>query len=67
MHNKLEDWGKELLTKNSHFYIIDFDNIGDLIMPIRLDVTYADKATESIRIPANIWRKNTKKVSSYLF
>lgn len=66
VHKKLEDWEKELLTNQSNFYIIDFDNVGGLVMPILLDVTYADKTTEHIRIPAEIWRKNTNRVSKLL-
>ena len=35
-------------------------------MPILLDVTYADGSTEHVRIPAEIWRRNSKKVSKLL-
>lgn len=35
-------------------------------MPILLEVTYADNTKENIRIPAEIWRKNTSKVSKLL-
>lgn len=66
MHKKLEDWEKELLTNKSNFYIIDFKNVGGLVMPILLEVTYADNTKENIRIPAEIWRKNTSKVSKLL-
>jgi len=65
-HKGLKDWEKELLTNESNFYIFDFENIGGLVMPILLDVTYADNTKESIRIPAEIWRKNTHKVSKLL-
>jgi hypothetical protein len=65
-HKGLKDWEKELLTNESNFYIIDFENIGGLVMPILLGVTYADNSKESIRIPAEIWRKNTQKVSKLL-
>lgn len=65
-HKGLKDWEKELLTNESNFYIFDFENVGGLVMPILLDVTYADNTKESIRIPAEIWRKNTQKVSKLL-
>jgi len=32
-------------------------------MPIIVELTYADKTTEQVHIPAEIWRKNSKKVS----
>lgn len=35
-------------------------------MPILLDITYQDSSTEHLRIPAEIWRKNTKAVSKLL-
>ncbi len=66
MHNKLEDWEKELLTNESNFYIFDFENIGGLVMPILLEITYADNTKENIRIPAEIWRKNNNKVSKLI-
>ncbi|XPF92689.1 M1 family metallopeptidase [Colwellia sp. RE-S-Sl-9] len=65
-NKKLEDWEKTLLTNESNFYIIDFNNIGGLVMPILLEVTYADNSKENIRIPAEIWRKNSSKVSKLL-
>jgi len=65
-HKKLEDWEQALLTNESNFYIIDFKNIGGLVMPILLDITYADNTKEHLRIPAEIWRKNNEKVSKLL-
>ena len=50
----------------SKFYVIDFSNHGGLVMPILLDITYADSTTEHLYIPAEIWRRNTKKVSKLL-
>ena len=32
-------------------------------MPIILDLTYADNTVERITLPAEIWRRNSKKVS----
>ncbi len=63
---KLKPWQKALLEQDSKFYVIDFENKGGLVMPILLDVHYADGSKEHIRIPATIWRKNTKKVSKLL-
>jgi len=36
------------------------------VMPIILDITYADNSAEHIFIPAEIWRRNSKKVSKLL-
>ncbi|XQW84682.1 M1 family metallopeptidase [Thalassotalea piscium] len=62
-HKKLKQWEKDLLVDKRNFYIIDFNNIGGLVMPILLDITYADGEVEHVRIPAEIWRKNSKSVS----
>jgi len=62
----LETWQKDLLVNGSNFYTIDFSNKGGLVMPILLDITYADSSTEQLYIPAEIWRKNSKKVSKLL-
>jgi len=63
---ELEPWQKDLLVNNSNFYIIDFSNHGGLVMPILLDITYTDKSTEQLYIPAEIWRQNSKTVSKLL-
>lgn len=63
---KLEQWQKELLLNQSNFYLIDFENKGGLVMPIILDITYADGTSEHMNIPAEIWRQNSKKVSKLL-
>jgi hypothetical protein len=65
-YEELEPWEQALLTNDSNFYVIDFSNHGGLVMPILLDITYADNTTEHIYIPAEIWRKNSKKVSKLL-
>ncbi|MCC5921916.1 MAG: M1 family metallopeptidase [Cyclobacteriaceae bacterium] len=54
---------KALFDKGYHFYQIDFENVGGMLMPIILEFTYTDGSTEEVRIPAEIWRKNEKKIS----
>lgn len=63
---KLEQWEKDLLLTQSSFYIIDFENKGGLVMPIILDITYADGSIENMKLPAEIWRKNANKTSKLL-
>jgi len=65
-HKKLEAWEKDILVNDSKFYIVDFHNKGGLVMPILLDITYADNSKEHLRIPAEIWRKNSKTVSKLI-
>jgi hypothetical protein len=63
---KLEDWEKDLLVNGSKFYVLDFKNIGGLVMPIILDITYTDGTTEHLKLPAEIWRRNPDQVSKLL-
>ncbi len=62
----LKEWQTNLLVNDSNFYIIDFSNKGGLVMPLLLDITYADSSTERLYIPAEIWRQNSKKASKLL-
>lgn len=43
-------------------YEVAFSNKGGLVMPIILEWTYKDGTKEIERIPAQVWRKNEKKV-----
>ena len=63
---KLSDEDKQLLNSNKQFYELTFSNIGGLVMPLIIEVTYADNSTEVIRIPAEIWRQYENKVSRVL-
>jgi hypothetical protein len=65
-NKKLEQWQKDLLVDERNFYIVDFENKGGLVMPIILDLTFADNTVERVTLPAEIWRRNSKKVSKLL-
>ena len=57
---------KELLKTQGNFYVIDLKNLGGLVMPVVLKVTYEDDKSEEIRLPAQIWRRNPDEVSKLL-
>ena len=65
-NKKLEQWQKDLLLDERNFYIVDFENKGGLVMPIILDLTFADNTVERVTLPAEIWRRNSKNVSKLL-
>ena len=46
--------------------MIDFKNIGGLVMPVILSVTYDNGKSEEVRIPAEVWRHDPKKFSKLL-
>lgn len=60
---KLEPDQIELLNSNDNYYQLTFNNIGGIVMPLVVDFEFenGDKMIE--RIPAEIWRKNTKTIS----
>jgi hypothetical protein len=64
-NNSDPEWKKkalvEAIEKDEGYYIFEFSNEGGLIMPIPLELTYEDGTKELIRIPVEIWRKNSHR------
>jgi hypothetical protein len=54
------------LNSGKNFYELSFSNKGGLVMPIILQVDFADGTNEVIRIPAEIWRREENAVSKVL-
>ncbi len=63
---KLKEWETELHENEDHFTMVDFKNIGGLVMPVILELTYDNGKSEIVRIPAEVWRHNPKKFSKLL-
>jgi hypothetical protein len=61
--SKLTPQQRALLDKEMFFYEIHFKNIGGLVMPLIVQFTFADGTTEVHRIPAEIWKLDSKNVS----
>jgi hypothetical protein len=57
----LDEEGRKKYS-SKHLYEISFSNKGGLVMPIILEWTFKDGTKQIERIPAQIWRKNEKKV-----
>ena len=68
--SELEDWERAVLERalkeDKHYYILEFSNHGGLVMPILLQLTYADKTTERLDIPAEIWRRQSGHVKKLI-
>ena len=60
---KLSDEQKATLSNLPNAYVVDFENVGGLVMPLILEMEFEDGSTESRFIPAEIWRRNNEKVS----
>ncbi len=67
---KLEPWELKALERavkeDKNYYVLDFSNKGGLVMPIILELTFADDSTEMMRIPAEIWRRTPRAVSKLI-
>ncbi|MEM0953922.1 MAG: M1 family metallopeptidase [Pseudomonadota bacterium] len=66
----LEDWERRTLERalaeDKNYYVLEFSNHGGLVMPILLQLTYADGSSERLDIPAEIWRRNARAVSKLI-
>ena len=66
----LEDWERDVLTRaveeDKNYYVLEFSNIGGLVMPIILQMTFADGTTEDLHIPAEIWRRTPDAVKKMI-
>jgi hypothetical protein len=60
---KISKEDMQLLNANKQFYELTFSNLGGLVMPLIIEVTFADNTVEIIRIPAEIWRQYEDKVT----
>lgn len=58
----LADWEKELLNTKENFYFLEFSNVGGLVMPVIVEIEYADGTSETRRWPAQLWRRNPNSV-----
>jgi aminopeptidase N len=45
------------------FYRFAFRNVGGVVMPIPLKLDFTDGSTETVRIPAEVWRRNSERVT----
>jgi len=64
-YGRFKQKSEHLPTLNAglYFYELGFKNIGGLVMPLILEVTYLDGSSEVIRIPAEIWRRQEENIS----
>jgi hypothetical protein len=64
------DWMREALdqavAEDLNYYVLEFSNLGGLVMPIILRIGYADDSTEDLYLPAEIWRRSPTAVKKLL-
>jgi len=54
------------VKEDKNYYVLNFSNLGGLVMPILLDLTFENGEKETMMIPAEIWRRSPKKVSKLI-
>lgn len=68
--DELETWEYEALVRavedDEFIYFVDFENLGGLPTPLPLTITNADGSTDSLMIPAEIWRRDYRSVTKLL-
>jgi peptidase M1-like protein len=57
---------RALLATKRHFNVFDFENLGGLVMPLIIELTFEDGTRETHRIPAEIWRRSPERVSKMI-
>ena len=61
-YNSISEKEKTIINAGYHFYEIEFENLGGLVMPIILKFNYKDGKQEIKRIPAEIWKINSETI-----
>ncbi len=66
----LKDWEKEVYERamqdDNFYYFVDFENVGGLLSPLPLTLTYEDGSTEDLMVPVEIWRRNSEAVTKLI-
>jgi len=67
---KLEPWERSTLARavkeDKNYYVLEFSNLGGLVMPIILELSFEDGSTQTQYIPAEIWRRSPKAVKKLI-
>ncbi len=61
--DKLTASERELLKTKKIFYLVEFENLGGVVMPLPLRLTYSDGTTEDIYLAPEIWRYDQQRAS----
>ncbi|MFZ6819379.1 M1 family metallopeptidase [Undibacterium sp. Ji22W] len=66
MMKSLDEDEKAMLKSGKHFYLVDFSNVGGLVMPLILEIQLQSGKKVVQRIPAEVWRYNSKKFTKLI-
>ncbi|MEQ1825037.1 MAG: M1 family metallopeptidase, partial [Pirellula sp.] len=54
--SEMSESEKRLNENTDKFYLVSLKNVGGLVMPVILNLTFEDGSNREVRIPAEIWR-----------
>lgn len=54
------------VLEDKAYYILEFSNLGGLVMPLLLGIEFSDGERLRLDLPAEIWRRNPHRVSKLL-
>jgi len=54
---------RKLIKQKTNFYVITLRNVGGLVTPIPLTIRFDDATSETLPLPAAIWRKDPRSVN----
>ena len=63
---KLDPEDRKLFSTPHCYTTVEIRNVGGLVSPIILELQFADGTSETVRIPAEIWRYDAEKVTKTL-
>jgi len=63
---KLDDEQEALLAKGLQLYVVELENLGGLVTPVVLEVHRAGGEVEEVRIPVEVWRRDSGRISKLL-
>ncbi|UTW55920.1 M1 family metallopeptidase [Kordiimonas sp. SCSIO 12610] len=63
----LTPWQKRALERaikdDQFIYFVDYENVGGLVTPLPVTLTFADGSTEDMMVPAEVWRRDAEFVT----
>jgi len=66
MREELEDWERSTLDFTKEYAVVTLTNIGGLVTPVILEITFEDGSKEEMHLPPAIWRRNPKETTKLI-
>ncbi len=64
--DELEPDERKLLKTRRFFYTVEVENKGGLVMPVIMEIEYEGGKPETVRLPAEIWKKHPSKITKLI-